>query len=189
MTIQQAALFALPKPAPKTKRKGAPAAPTAPFTHSRDGATWTLTFPAPAKMLSANHRIHRMAASKNRKQWREAVVTYARAAKLPRDLTRVRIGIELRFPTKLDRDPPNYHGNVAKPCVDALGPGRRYRSKGAVVVEPGHGVIPDDNPRYLHCQECPHLRIGPATGRNPAAPYGQVVITITDLTQETPPCP
>jgi hypothetical protein len=142
---------------------------------------WVLTFPAPAPITSVNRRDHHWAVgAEQRRLWREAVYTYVRQARLPTGLTKVRIDIQLCFPTGARRDEANYHPTVAKPIVDALGPGRAYRSRAArtgTVSEVGYGLIPDDTPAHL---DGPYITFGPPIGRNKG--YGRVTITITELT-------
>lgn len=156
------------------------------------GQTWAFTFPAPAKMQTTNTAKHWGAASSARSTFRSVTYLHAIRAKLPRGLDRVRVDIELRFPRAAVRDATNYHPLVAKPCLDSLSRARRYQitrgsRAGTWVVEPGYGLIPDDNPKaHLHCEDCPHLRISAALGPKP---FGEIAITITDLSdlaEETP---
>jgi hypothetical protein len=144
--------------------------------------TWTLAFPAPDRMLSVNSGKHWSVTSAARRTWREVTFQHAKAAKLPKGLGRVRIDIEMRFPTAARRDESNYSALVAKPIVDALSGERMYRKPSGVWVrEVGYGLIPDDNPkRHLHCRSCPHLLVSDQRGPRP---YGEVVITITDLSE------
>jgi hypothetical protein len=149
--------------------------------------SWTITLPAPDRMMSVNTAKHWRVTSPVKAAWRKAMFDAAGKAKLPTGLTRVRIDIELRFPTRGDRDASNYHHYVGKPLVDGLGRGRLYqvlkgKRAGTWVNEPGYELIPDDNPRkHLHCEDCPHLRVA-HDDRGPR-PYGEVVITITDLSE------
>jgi hypothetical protein len=142
---------------------------------------WTLTFPAPAEMLSVNGNPNWRRTSPVRKVWREAVYIHARAAKLPTGLARVRIELDLRFPRGGRRDPGNYHANVAKPCVDALGPAIDTVRGGKPVHGDGYGLIADDTPQYL---DGPFIRLGPS-GRRAGAPFGEVEIVITEITGGT----
>jgi hypothetical protein len=174
-----------PKPRRKTKR-AKPQAPTnAQPTVERGDGWWRLTFPAPAPMLSSNSRHHWRKTSPIRKTWREAMYLYARHAKLPTGLDRIRVDVLLRMPTARKADAPNFHQYVCKPLVDAIGPARdqiirRGSRAGTVVHEPGYGVIPDDTERYI---DGPHPSIG-QPARDRAMPFGQVVVTITDLSAE-----
>lgn len=193
-TAGAATQLALPlspaRPAKKTKRRAKPtvdpAAPVA-YTCSDRSGRWvfTLRFPAPDKLVSANARLHWRAARPIAKTWREAVYTHARAAALPVGLVRVRIDIELRFPTGGRRDASNYY-TAMKPVVDAFGPERRQvvtkgPRAGTTVVEVGHGLIPDDTAEYL---DGPYVRLGPVAADKRRCPFGEVVVTITDLTGE-----
>lgn len=162
----------------KTPPQPAPAVPAEP-------GRWVITLRAPQPMTSANTRnTHWRTLSAAKRDLRELMYRQLQAIHAPKGLDRVRIDIELRFPRNARRDPPNYHPYVAKPLVDALSPTREYTRKrnGALVpvTELGWGMIPDDNPRHLHCQECPHLTLGPS-GKIPGYPYGQITVTITDV--------
>ncbi len=177
-----------PKPAkvarPRAKRRPKPVVDaTAPVTYTtgedRDGhATWTLTFPAPTAMISVNGNPHWRKTSPARKAFREAMFVHAKAAKVPVGLSRVRVDIVLRFPTGGRRDAGNYHGNVAKPLVDAIGPAINTVRGGKPVVAPGLGVIADDTAEFL---DGPFLTLGPKVDDPKRCPFGQVVVTISDL--------
>lgn len=153
--------------------------------HRRDpmsGQVWTLTFPAPAKMVSANGGKHWSVGSSAKHTFREVTLVHLRQIHPPKGLDRVRVDIEMRFPTDSGQEEPNYQNYVGKPIVDALARERTYRNPktGAWVHESGYGLIDDDNPkRHLHCRSCPHLLVSDQRGPRP---YGEVVITITDLT-------
>jgi hypothetical protein len=169
-----------PKPRRKTKR-AKPQAPTnAQPTVERGPGWWRLTFPAPDRMLSVNGNPHWRRTSPVRKAFREAVYTYAKAAKLPTGLARARLDFVLRFPSAGRRDAANYHGNVIKPCVDALGPPIDTIRAGKRVVAVGYGLIADDTAQYL---DGPHVLLGEPV-RDRSMPFGQVVVTITDLSAE-----
>lgn len=193
MSKQQQFLFELEgvhRPAVTAKRLRAkrvkPQAPTgAQPTVARGSGTWTIAFPAPAKMLSSNSRHHWRSTSPIRKAWREAMFWHATAAKLPTGLAKVRVDVVLRFPTAARKDAPNYHQWVLKPLVDALGPAREQTIRrgpraGTVVREVGYGLIPDDTQQYV---DGPFPRIGEPV-RDKAMPFGQVTVTITDLSAE-----
>jgi hypothetical protein len=180
----------VPKPAkvatPRRKRRPKPtvdvAAPVS-YTTGVDaqGRTlWTLTFPAPADMISVNGNPHWRKTSPARKAFREAMFVHAKAARLPVGLGRVQVDIVLRFPRGGRRDAANYHGNVAKPLVDAIGPAINTIRGGKPVVAPGLGVIADDTAEFL---DGPFLRLGPKVDDPKRCPFGQVVVTITDLTE------
>jgi hypothetical protein len=154
-------------------------------TDTTTPGVWVLQFPAPAPMTSVNQRGHWAADSTLRRTWRDAVYAYAHHAHLPKGLGRVRIDIALQFPAAGRRDTANYHPTIGKPCVDALGPGRRYRSKKSAngwVTELGYGFIADDTPQHL---DGPHITFGQPIGRKRG--YGRVTITITDLTENALP--
>jgi hypothetical protein len=145
--------------------------------------SWTIAFPAPARMLSVNGNPHWRRTSPIRKDFREAMYLYAHMAKLPTRLARVRLDFVLRFPSAGRRDAANYSSNVVKPCVDAFGPAIDTMRGGKPVRAVGYGLIVDDTAEYL---DGPHVLLG-APVRDKAMPFGQVVVTITDLSSETPP--
>ncbi len=187
-TVTQPLLPGMAVTAPKkVRRKAKPAVPitsTPVYATGTDGSgqqQWTLTFPAPARMLSANGRLHWRAVAPVNKTWREATFIHAKAAKLPTGLARIRVDIELRFPTGGRRDSANYY-TAMKPVVDALGPQRvqvvkRGARAGQTVVEVGYGLIVDDTPEFL---DGPFIRLG-ASGKRSGAPFGEVVVVITEL--------
>ncbi len=146
-------------------------------TDTAGNTVWRLQFPAPAKILSINTAKHWRVTSPNKKTWRQAMYTYAHHAHLPTNAPHIRVDVHIQFPTGARRDPPNYHPYVAKPIVDALGPGRTYTSRSAGVgrvTEPGYGLIADDDPTHL---DGPHITIGPPVGRLHG--YGVITVTIT----------
>lgn len=179
----------LAMPAKKTaraKRRPKPVvAATAPVEYATGenaagDRTWTLRFPAPAEMLSVNGNPHWRRTSPVRKTWREAVFVHAKAAKLPVGLTKVRIDVLLRFPTNGRRDAANYHGNCVKPLVDAMGPPINTVRAGKPIVAPGYGLIADDTAEFL---DGPFVRLGPKVADPKACPFGEVLVTITDLSE------
>ncbi len=121
-----------------------------------------------------------------RSDWRTAAYVAVIAAKVPQHLGRIECQIELRFPDKKERDPGNFEPTV-KPCIDALGPYRHYRSKRkksdfGIVVELGRNIIVTDAPR---CLVRPNATIGEPLGRdNPIK--GIVTMTIRQLPIEEP---
>ncbi len=163
------------KPRPKVDA-GAPVA-YAVDVDEQGRRRWTLTFPAPDQMISVNGNPHWRRTTPIRKTWREAMFVHARAAKLPTGVERVRVDLELRFPTGGRRDPGNYHANVAKPVVDALGPPINTVRGGKPIVACGYGLIVDDTPEFL---DGPFIRLG-ASGKRVGAPFGEVVVVITEL--------
>lgn len=145
---------------------------------------WQLRIPAPHKILSYNQDQGKGARA-HRKAWRDTAYGRIRDAHVPTGLTRVRIDIEIRFPTAARRDESNYGPTVGKPCVDAVGPERRTKlADGSVRVARGMGVIPDDTSRYLCCTDDPHITFGDPIGRaDPRWPFGYVILTITDMSE------
>lgn len=187
MLFAEAMVVKPPKVAtPRRKRRPKPTvAATAPVEYLTgvDGeghTTWTLRFPAPDRMLSVNGNPHWRTTSPIRKAFREAMFVHAKAAKLPTGLARIRVDIVLRFPTAAKHDGANYHGNVGKPLVDAIGPAINTVRAGKPIVAPGLGVIPDDTAEFL---DGPFLRSGPKVDDPKRCPFGQVVVTITDLSE------
>ncbi|HLL68973.1 MAG TPA: hypothetical protein VK453_25160 [Micromonosporaceae bacterium] len=157
---------------------------TAPVSFAVEAGTdgmrvWTLRFPAPDRMLSVNsgHQ-HWRKTGPVHKTWRESMFTYARYARLPQCLPRVRVEFELRFPTHGRKDAGNYYTHVVKPCVDALGPPIDKMRAGKRVVAAGHGLIADDTAEYL---DGPFVRLGAKVTDPKRCPFGEVVVTITEL--------
>ncbi len=118
-----------------------------------------------------------------RREWRIAAYIATVAAAVPRHLGRIEVTVEFRFPTRGDRDPGNLEPTV-KPCIDALGPQRVYRSKAkkkdfGLVVELGRGVIETDSPRHL---ARPDPIIGEPLGtKNPIK--GMVILHVRQLVE------
>jgi hypothetical protein len=160
------------------------AADTQPTVERGDG-WWRITFPAPERMLSINGNPYWRRTSAIRKAFRDAMYLYAKAAKLPAGLARVRIDFVLRFPSAGRRDAANYHGVVVKPCVDALGPPIDTVRRGKPLKAVGYGLIADDTAQYL---DGPYVGLGEPV-RDRAMPFGQVVVTITDLSGDVSPVP
>lgn len=141
-------------------------------THDSSREQWTLTIAAPG-WLTMNSRLHWRATAGLTTDWRDRTALTARQAHLPvGQVTRARFDAELRFTRTVRRDPANWHPTL-KVIIDALTAGTR--------THPGYGFLPDDAPRYLHCQDCPHLSIGARLKPRAFGPLGQVVLTITDL--------
>jgi hypothetical protein len=151
---------------------------------------WGFSFAAPGPLRSANHRNATWhAAAAGQKKLREIAYGHAAGAGLPKALDRPRVEVLIEFPTNRRRDTANLHATVAKPCVDALGQGRTYSRKVAgrtvQVIERGCGVLVDDDVAHLHCEDCPHLRIGVLPqGRDPRFPHGRITVTITERISE-----
>lgn len=141
--------------------------------------TWTVAIPAPVPMKSSNERDNRWAVSRDRRAWRDSAFGRIALARLPKGLGRIRVEAELRFTSVRRRDAPNYYAEVIKPCVDALTPEKRVRTKNGFRVERGWGVVPDDNAEYL---DLAAPRIGDPVSKG-LHPHGLVVLTITELTE------
>ncbi|GGM53774.1 hypothetical protein ACFFX1_54685 [Dactylosporangium sucinum] len=177
---------------PRAKRRPKPAvAATAPVEYTtgvdeQGRTTWTLRFPAPDRMLSVNGNVYWRTRHSLTTSWREATWAHARAAKLPTGLARVRLDFELRFPSaRSDRDAANYHTLVVKPATDGFGPPFRQvitrgKRAGQVSTAPGYGLIADDTPEFL---DGPHVTLGPKVEDPKRCPFGEVVVTITDLSE------
>lgn len=143
---------------------------------------WRVELRAPEPMRSTNaaRRLHWSATSASRAALRGMTVNAAAARALPRGLRRVRVVVTLHFPTAQRRDAGNYHDQVVKPVVDGLCPQRLVRGRGGGVrVEPGYGLIVDDDPAHL---DGPYVRIGEPERDRARWPFGRIVVTITDLT-------
>lgn len=116
------------------------AAQTQPDRDSPETSSQRLEFLAPAKLLSANQRLHHYARNALTQEWRQAAHMYALAHKLRR-LHRAHIIVTIGFPTGHKRDINNYQP-TAKAIIDGL---IDYR------------LLPDDNDVYL---VGPDLRAG-----------------------------
>lgn len=114
--------------------------------------------------LTMNARLHWRATAKRKELWRELVGVRA-AGYVPAGLVQVaRFDVRLRFRTSGRRDTTNWHP-TAKLILDEL---------------VSRDFLPDDSPAFLHCEDCPHLRIGERLDRDdPAA--GRLIITATAL--------
>lgn len=119
---------------------------------------WTVTIPAPAPWLSANHRTDLRRQTPDRRAWRDAGAIHAKRVQLPK-LQHVHVLAVLRFTDKRRRDPHNYYPTL-KALVDGL-------------VD--YGLVPDDSHQYLIG---PDVRYGPIVA---SKGYGEVVLTVTDL--------
>lgn len=133
--------------------------------------TWTLLIPAPAKMYSANTRVHWRRTYEARKAWREATFVYAQQAKLPKGLDKVRIDVVVHFTVNRGRDNENYSPFVLKPIADGLA-----RPHGS---SPGYLLITDDTPEFL---DGPFVTVGAKVDKR-QYPLGLAVVTITDLSE------
>lgn len=187
-----------PKPTkaarPRAKRRPKPTiTDAAPYSYEHDTdeqgrRCWVLTIPAPDRMLSVNQRLHYRARHALAESWRGALSVHAKAAKLPVGVGRVRIDVLLRFvDSRSDRDALNYYPFVVKPAVDGLGPEffqviKKGQRAGQTSHQPGHGLIVDDTPAHL---DGPFIEIGPKADDRRLCPFGQVVVTITDLSEVT----
>jgi hypothetical protein len=181
------------KATPRRKRRPKPTvAATAPVEYTAGvdtagRAVYVLRFPAPDKMLSGNGNVYWRTRHSLTTSWREATFTHARAAKLPTGLAKVKLEFELRFTSaRSDRDEANYHQLCVKPATDGLGAPFRQEIKrgkraGQVSTAPGYGLIERDTPEFL---EGPYIRFGPKVENPKVCPFGEVVVTITDLSQD-----
>jgi crossover junction endodeoxyribonuclease RusA len=124
--------------------------------------SWTVTIPAPARFLNANHRTDRRAVTPVRRAWREAGTVHARAGRLPQ-LGRAHVTITFRFTDRRRRDVHNLYP-TAKAIIDGL-------------VDAG--VLIDDSDQYL---TGPDLRVGEPIAAVPYGPVGQAVLTIREVT-------
>ncbi len=194
LSMPGAALAVAPGGAPKKRVKRRPkpvVAATAPveYTTSTDvegRAVYTLRFPAPATMKSVNSgNQHWRVTAPLHETWRNAAFLHAKAAKLPTGLARIRYSIELRFPRAVSVDPHNYYTHVVKPCVDAIGPPfqqviRKGAMAGQVRSKPGLSVVDNDDQGHV---DGPHIMQGPKVADPKRSPFGEVVVTITDLSE------
>jgi Holliday junction resolvase RusA-like endonuclease len=118
--------------------------------------TITLTIPAPAKWLNSNDRMHWRPKAKLTKAWRQAAHVYARQAKLPKGLARVRIDVQVHKTTPNRYDAMNLYPTL-KAVVDGL-------------VD--YGLVMDDNNDHV---TGPFITDG---GRDDTA---KVVLTVTEI--------
>ncbi len=170
---------------PKVKRRPKPAvatdAPVA-YTSGVDEAgqrQWMLRFPAPAPLISVNSgRQHWRRTSPIHKEWRQAAFVHAKAAHLPVGLGKVRIDVVLRMPRNGRADAGNYYTHCVKPLVDGFGPPIDKIRAGKRVIAVGHGLIVDDTAEFL---EGPFVTLGPKAADPKRCPFGEIVVTITDL--------
>lgn len=141
------------------------------------GDRWMLVIPAPCDWVNANYRGHWAPKAKLVKKWRQTTVVYARQARLPVGLARVRIDVMLRFTTRHRRDAANYEPTL-KGVIDGLCRDKTHINKrGRKVDAPGYGLIWDDEPSYL---DGPFPRIGEPVDKR-KYPRGVVQLLITDL--------
>lgn len=151
------------------------------------GDVITIRFAAPAKIMSTNTRSGWRAEGNHRGMYRDLMFDIAGDHDLPTGWSKARIDVLLQFPRGGKRDNANFHALVAKPLVDALGPDRVYtihqgKRKGEVVTDRGHGLLLGDDTDRLCCGDCPHIRFGDPTGvKNAALPFGQITVTVTNL--------
>lgn len=154
--------------------------------------TWTLLIPGPVALWSTNdsHKQGPRATSANRAEWRRAGYAAAAQHRLPKNLTRIRLGFVFHFQNRLHRDALNY-ADTAKPVIDAFGPPfvqtpTAKKPKGAAA--PGWTLIANDTPEFL---ESTSLAIGPLwrdvvagdplDGWRLDSKFGGLTVTITDL--------
>ena len=121
---------------------------------------WTVTIPAPAPWLSANHRRDLRRQTPERRAWRDAGLVHAKRVHLPK-LQYAHLVAVLRFADDRRRDAHNYYPTL-KALIDGL--------------VGDYGLLPDDSDNHL---------VGPDLRRGPAlrVGYGEVVLTITDLAE------
>lgn len=138
--------------------------------------TWTITVVAPCPWLTANDRRHHMAQAALVKRWRTLAAQQARFQHLPTGLVRVRIDAVAHFRGRAPvRDTDNLRPTL-KAVVDGLGP-QRVTPKG---IAAGYGLIADDDDKHL---DGPYLVIGDKLPMSAYASAGELVLTITELTE------
>lgn len=107
---------------------------------------FTLEIPKLADWLNANVKRHWAANGKLVKAWRHGAHIYARQAKLPKGLDRVRVDVYVWKSSKRAYDPANLHPTV-KACVDG--------------IVSDYGLLPDDSSEYLAGPFIHHGGYGP----------------------------
>jgi len=143
---------------------------------------WILRIVAPDVWLTANKPSGKNARTRLIKAWRTAAFQAARAARLPKDLHRVRIGPVAHFragrPAPV-KDLPNLSSTI-KAVIDGLG--REQRGKkpdGTPWIAVGYGLIPDDSDVHLDLEQTVRGE------RLPAKVYGshgELVLRIREVT-------
>lgn len=141
--------------------------------------SWTLTIPAPCDWLTANDRDDRRRRASRIRSWRDAAAIYARQAKLPTGLERVRIDAVARFPGRARvRDASNL-SDTLKAVVDGLGPARVGTGRRSYAAS-GYGLIPDDDTKHL---DGPYITIGePLPVAQRFGSPGVLVLSIQEVT-------
>lgn len=94
--------------------------------------TWTIVFPAPARLISMNDRLHWTEQRRRARAWRTATAWAARQ-QIHLPLPPCIVEIDLPVADRRARDPHNYFATV-KPAVDGL-------------VDAG--LWPNDTPEYV----------------------------------------
>lgn len=140
---------------------------------------WTIHLVAPTRFLTMNDRRPGKVKNGDVRQWRDAVVTACRRARLPKDVARrVRIDITYRFagPPPV-RDFHNINA-TSKACADGLTPHRIVQTKTGPQIHIGYGLIPGDTNRRV---DGPYNHLGDPLPAKPYGPRGEVTMTITEL--------
>ena len=110
---------------------------------------WLIEFTAPCKPWSTNERLHWAESSRRVKSFRSAACKAA-SCQVDGELPPCTVEISIPFERKARRDPSNYVGTVLKATVDGLGPEVcRLNKKGELMLSPGAGLWPDDNPTWV----------------------------------------
>jgi hypothetical protein len=159
--------------------------------------TWSVEIPLPigADWLSLNrpsrHKYEDIKRNALKKNLRRLAFDALAAARIPQELGRIQVLVELRFVDRRVRDVSNFEPTI-KPIIDALQPTRRYMRKTKkrvgnrqveveeLVTEWGWGLIEGDDKRYL---DRPEAIIGEPIGRGTGR-KGVVVLHITALQPE-----
>jgi hypothetical protein len=167
---------------------------SAPAADTGVTTSWTVEIPLPvgADWMSLNrparHTGEQVKRNALKKNLRRLTFEALRDARIPQELGRVRVLVELRFVDRRVRDVSNFEPTL-KPMIDALQPTRRYvrttkKKLGGQTVtgeeqvtEWGWGVVEGDDRRYL---ERPEPIIGEPIGRGTGR-KGVVVFHITAL--------
>lgn len=141
---------------------------------------WSLTIPAPCDWLTANDHDNRWQRASRIRSWRDAAAIYARQAKLPTGLARVRIDAVARFPGRARvRDAANLAPTL-KAAIDGLTPAKVGRGPKRSYAASGYGLIPDDDDKHL---DGPYITIGePLPVAQRFGTPGVLVLTIREAT-------
>lgn len=114
--------------------------------------TWTVRVPFAGEWLTANpaSSTDRYGRSRAIRDWREATAAACMAARLPKDVTPVRLILGVRYAG--NRAPVRDRLNLAptiKAIVDGLCPPKTITRAGRIYRTAGYGLLPDDSDEHV----------------------------------------